>query len=753
MSVVSKSQYYTGFDPRQLSNCALWLDAADRDSFTFSSGSNITFWKDKSGSAYDASAIGVPTRAAGPTGRTGVFFDGTDNFVGTASNTTTVLTGFIVADMSSNTTNDGRIVSLGQSGIGQPDFNSLLRTPLFLRNGAGTQQIRTFRNNGTLGIVNITYNTPFVATSLFNASSNTIYRDGTAGTSVASSGSFGYSNYGIGRDPGSAGDRHVGYVYEVILYNQALGSNDRQSVEGYLAWKWGLNSSLLSNHIYRRVPNVTRPFSPTDLGSNLGLWLDATDVNTLTLSGANVTTWLDKSGNNRHLVQATAGNRPTYVTSNPRDAYVEFVAASSQFLDISDATNLAVSRSFSIFVVEQRTASNSTNYIFGGNTGSGGSNLHIGYRTDTTATLAFWANDLDATISNYATNSNTRVWNFEYTGSSQVIYANGSNLNSRAASSLAAWPGAAMGRMSNLNAFYNGRIREVVWCTPSLTTAQRQQVEGYLAWKWGRQSDLISTNLFKLYYPLASSFNPLLLSNCELWYDAAEFTSLTFSSGSNISQWSDKSGNARNATQASVGNQPVLSNTPRNFPVVGNTGSSGLTGTLTVNGLTNMTIFVVCNTTSATEVAVNNGRLLFYIAETGSWGSIQMYISQTRLDWRFGTGQAGNAPTFNLPSNVSTNYNIVSISKASTQETGFLNGTNIASYTAANTTIANTSNAFFITGPSLSSTYSANNIAEFLVYTSAITASQRQAIEGYLAWKWGLQGNLPTSHPYKTTRP
>jgi len=25
--------------------------------------------------------------------------------------------------------------------------------------------------------------------------------------------------------------------------------------------------------------------------------------------------------------------------------------------------------------------------------------------------------------------------------------------------------------------------------------------------------------------------------------------------------------------------------------------------------------------------------------------------------------------------------------------------------------------------------------------------------EGYLAWKWGLEGNLPSDHPYKNSAP
>jgi len=33
------------------------------------------------------------------------------------------------------------------------------------------------------------------------------------------------------------------------------------------------------------------------------------------------------------------------------------------------------------------------------------------------------------------------------------------------------------------------------------------------------------------------------------------------------------------------------------------------------------------------------------------------------------------------------------------------------------------------------------------------TTTTRQLIEGYLAWKWGLQGNLPGGHPYKNFAP
>ena len=45
------------------------------------------------------------------------------------------------------------------------------------------------------------------------------------------------------------------------------------------------------------------------------------------------------------------------------------------------------------------------------------------------------------------------------------------------------------------------------------------------------------------------------------------------------------------------------------------------------------------------------------------------------------------------------------------------------------------------------------NIYEMIIFNTALTTSQRQQVEGYLAWKWGLQNNLPDTHAYKKIKP
>jgi hypothetical protein len=44
-------------------------------------------------------------------------------------------------------------------------------------------------------------------------------------------------------------------------------------------------------------------------------------------------------------------------------------------------------------------------------------------------------------------------------------------------------------------------------------------------------------------------------------------------------------------------------------------------------------------------------------------------------------------------------------------------------------------------------------IMEVVITQTDNSVATRQKIEGYLAWKWGLEGNLPSGHPYKNAAP
>lgn len=49
--------------------------------------------------------------------------------------------------------------------------------------------------------------------------------------------------------------------------------------------------------------------------------------------------------------------------------------------------------------------------------------------------------------------------------------------------------------------------------------------------------------------------------------------------------------------------------------------------------------------------------------------------------------------------------------------------------------------------------YAELGISELICYSGALSDTHRQIIEGYLAHKYGVEGNLPSSHPYYSTDP
>ena len=117
-----------------------------------------------------------------------------------------------------------------------------------------------------------------------------------------------------------------GSIYEVIMYPSVLTTQQRQQVEGYLAWKWNIQSSLPNTHPYYTNPfiqNLPVPQTPSTwtltnyvfspkIISGLALWLDAADQSTIVRTNTSVTQWNDKSGNNRYAYASAAINNPTY---------------------------------------------------------------------------------------------------------------------------------------------------------------------------------------------------------------------------------------------------------------------------------------------------------------------------------------------------------------------------------------------------------------------------------------------------------
>jgi hypothetical protein len=120
---------------------------------------------------------------------------------------------------------------------------------------------------------------------------------------------------------------------------------------------------------------------------------------------------------------------------------------------------------------------------------------------------------------------------------------------------------------------------------------------------------------------------------------------------------------------------------------------------------------------------------------------------------------AANMTTTGLPTNTAE---IVNGTTSTTSSTGaatmFAPGTagalTVSGLTAA-TTASPAGNESIITtvGNNSAGLQAYGQLHELIIYSTTLSLFQRQPVEGYLAWKWGLQANLPGNHPYKLFPP
>jgi hypothetical protein len=233
------------------------------------------------------------------------------------------------------------------------------------------------------------------------------------------------------------------------------------------------------------------------------------------------------------------------------------------------------------------------------------------------------------------------------------------------------------------------------------------------------------------------------------WYKA---DILTGSNGDPQGAWSDSSGNGFDLSQTGT-TRPTLAaadlnslntlrftassaqrfTTPRTILSAGSAGSA----------------YMIQKVISA---AVNNGNM--------SWGT-----SGSDNHWPFSDGNLyidfGSTvrKSCGAPTGALTSYRIFSLYSAANDwalyvdgGTGgsgggtsplFSTGTNTVSWSGSNPHIGANNSLVGLDGW----------ISEVLFTNAKQTTGDRQKVEGYLAWKWGLTGNLSASHPYKSVAP
>lgn len=250
-------------------------------------------------------------------------------------------------------------------------------------------------------------------------------------------------------------------------------------------------------------------------------------------------------------------------------------------------------------------------------------------------------------------------------------------------------------------------------------------------------------------------WNPSMISTA-LWLDAADASTVTTVSGV-VSQWNDKSGNARNATQATTSNRPALTSSGLNSRnVITFDGSNDWIACATSvfsSQLAYSWFAVARRSTTATVSTLFSERI------NSNAAAVQLTAVDTTSIVNRAGGPSASAVIEQTESiSMPTTAQILGSVQSATTGTAYRNGT--ATATNAETKASLTFRPFMLGGQYDSSTtlgatqqYWSGYIAEFVITHTTLSTLNRQKLEGYLAHKWGLGANLPVGHPYKTVGP
>jgi hypothetical protein len=736
------------FQPTDIDGCQLWLDAADSSTLTLEAANKVSAWVDKSINRFvmsNATTLTQPTYVTSgwngsyPAVRVNGNISGQHNFLSNAAfngfNTTTWDIYAVVKHSATNQQSGimwidpsgSFIIITSDIGTGQFVYTTLSNFNWRLNPTTGTattQNPYIFQNYSTGTTLGRRLNGVQPGLSEQIASVSWTARTGTY--------SFFLANPSGGW---SAPTTHFG---ELLMFNRTLSNSERLQIEGYLSTKWGLTQTSFSSTV----------FNPTSI-TGCQLWFDASDTASLTPSsitnGTKVSQWNDKSGNNRHMSNSTAASQPTYSTINFNGSLPSVYFRGTTELGSTNA-NILSNASSTVF--------NSTTW-----------DIYIAFKPTGGQEAIFWNDPTSAVV---VICGNTKIYEQNYSvhyggwrlapndgacrgGECQLyqVYSTGTTLGKRVNGGFEgsqtqtasfSWPS----RSSNSQLAFcrpssggwsegNLAIAELIVYNTALSDANRSNVESYLTnkWKIGR-----GLQLGHPYYSFPSAsipFSPRNISGLQLWLDGADQSSMVLS-GTNVTQWNDKSGIGNNAVGTVA---PTYDSTSRYVLFNGSSQYFTLPNGTFPFGNTPYSIFVVAYTRNAASAqwvlaggneTTNQAIGLLFYTTNAVWHS--WWVTEYKVD---------NSITNNVSAIINISY--------STTRSIIVNG-GTASVNSPGATRANPNTSNFI-GRRAGGQFFDGGLAECIVFNSEIPLSQRRQVEGYLAHKWRLAESLPSTHPFK----
>jgi len=226
---------------------------------------------------------------------------------------------------------------------------------------------------------------------------------------------------------------------------------------------------------------------------------------------------------------------------------------------------------------------------------------------------------------------------------------------------------------------------------------------------------------------------PTSISGLQLWLDASDNSTISKGVSDNVYQWSDKSGHNYHATQVVSARQPLYRATDSragNQPSIGGNVNSGFIGVVTPS-ISVGRIYCVVAYKDGADATFDDYSTLF--SGPGANGAL-------RVMGNIGTNSLFSSSTFASQSYVNGSRTISSAILSMPLSLQRFEGSASQVWSIGfNSQVS----ARAWNGP----------ICEVIFTDGAETDYEIQVLEGYLAWKWGLQGDLDASHIFKNAAP
>lgn len=496
-------------------------------------------------------------------------------------------------------------------------------------------------------------------------------------------------------------------------------------------------------------------FDPT-LIPGCQLWLDAADSTTIT-GTTSITAWRDKSGNANNPAIFGSPNITVGTINNVKAMWFNGTSGTWGTFSNSGPTVSG----FAVGTMNSGTVGYGRMIGLGNNPGNddfGSGSCPFLLRQSGNQAFCTRRFQTDRTYSSYTYDA-PFLASIIYDGTNGNLYVNGATIVQFGSTGNFGYSNYSVGCgiysiSENAIDTWKGYVGEVILYRNALTNAQRQQVEAYLAYKW-KLNPLLSTQ--NIYAPgsyltfvnppripalpmrravQSSKFLPTQISGCQLWLDAADARTITGTTS--ITAWRDKSGSNNNASFSGTNpsyvagsNAIITANLNQRFTV-----PAAAIATSTGSG----SIFMVY-----ADQQTQGGGFAALFGTASPYNSF--YQALIRPDSSYIYMGTTASPTISNVFNT-TNPIIYTINYTYASTTGSLrlNGT---SYASSFLYAPTPSGALTLSGTGWGD---GGNVRLYEVITftgaTALTLTQQQQIEGYLAWKWRLKSQLPPDHPF-----